>query len=166
MSAAYSGFCVCCTPGPAPWPTIHTCSAWSQPVGSPLIGLSGGPPARRLGARSCPLELFRGLFRELVRHEGPDLPIPEAVWAKGGVVSGKPTVQGTKKGLNDLGRYVHRMALTNSRLLSIADGQVCFRYQDSQDQRWKTMTLPAHELIRRFLPHGLPQGFPNVRYDG
>ncbi|MBI3329216.1 MAG: transposase [Nitrospinae bacterium] len=51
-------------------------------------------------------------------------------------------------------------------MVSIEDGHVCFRYQDSQDQRWKPMTLPALEFIRRFLPHLLPQGFHNVRDSG
>jgi hypothetical protein len=111
-------------------------------------------------------KLFRGLFLDLVRQERPDLIIPEVVWTKGWVVYCKPAVQGTEKVLHDLGRYIHRIALTNPRLLSIDNGQVCFRDQDSQDQRWKTMTLPAHEFIRRFLPHVLPQGFHTVRYDG
>jgi hypothetical protein len=110
--------------------------------------------------------LFRGLFRVLVRQERPALLMPESVWTKGWVVYCQPAVQGTEQILNDLGRYVHRVALTNPRLLSIEDNQVCFRSQDSQDQRWKTMTLPAPEFIRRFLPHVLPQGFHNVRYDG
>jgi Putative transposase/Transposase zinc-binding domain len=111
-------------------------------------------------------KLFRGLFRVLVQQERPDLLIPEAVWTKGWVVYCKPAVQGTEQILNYLGRYVHRVALTNPRLLSIEDNQVCFRYQDSQDQRWKTMTLPAQEFIRRFLQHVLPQGFHKVRYYG
>jgi hypothetical protein len=111
-------------------------------------------------------KLFRGLFLDLVRQERPDLPLPEAAWTKGWVVYCQPTVQGTEKVLSYLGRYVHRIALTNHRLLSIADGQVCFRYQDSQDHRWHTMTLPAQEFIRRFLQHVLPQGFHKVRYYG
>jgi hypothetical protein len=111
-------------------------------------------------------KLFRGLFLALVRQERPDLTLPEALWTKGWVVYCKPSVQGPTQVLNYLGRYVHRIALTNSRLLSIEDGQVCFRYQDSQDQRWKTMTLPAQEFIRRFLQHVLPQGFHKVRYYG
>jgi hypothetical protein len=110
--------------------------------------------------------LFRGLCRVLVRQERPDLLIPESVWTKGWIVSCKPAVQGTEQLLNDLGRYVHRVALTNPRLLSIEDNQVCVRYRDSQDHRWKTMTLPAQEVIRRFLRHVLPQGFHKVRYYG
>jgi len=110
--------------------------------------------------------LFRGLCVDLVRQERPDLTSPAVVWTKGWVVSGKPTVQGTEQVLNYLGRYIHRIALTNSRMLSIADGQVCFRYQDSRHHGWKTMALPAVECIRRFLQHVLPQGFHKVRYDG
>jgi hypothetical protein len=111
-------------------------------------------------------KLFRGLFRELVHQVRPDLTIPESVWTRGWVVYCKPTMQGTEAVLQYLGRYIHRIALTNSRILSIEDGHVCFRYQDAQDQRWKTMTLPALEFIRRFLQHVLPQGFHKVRYYG
>jgi hypothetical protein len=111
-------------------------------------------------------KLFRGLFLDLVRQEGPDLPIPEPVWTKGWVVYCKPAVQGPEQLLHYLGRYVHRIALTNSRILSTEDGHVSFRYQDAQEQRWRTMTLPAHEFIRRFLQHVLPQGFHKVRYYG
>jgi hypothetical protein len=97
-------------------------------------------------------KLFRGLCLDLMRQERPDLTRPEAVWTQGWVVC-KPTVQGPEKVLNDLGRYVHRIALTKSRMVSIEDGDVCFRYQDSQNHRWHTMTLPAQEFMRRFLPH-------------
>ena len=51
-------------------------------------------------------------------------------------------------------------------MLSIDEGQVCFRYADSRTHRWHTMTLPAQECIRRFLPHVWPRGFHKVRYDG
>ncbi len=111
-------------------------------------------------------KLFRGRFLALVRQERPDLTLPKVVWTKGWRVYCKPTVQGPEKVLNDLGRYVHRIALTNSRIVSIEDGPVCFRSQDSQDHRWKPMTLPALEFIRRFLQHVLPQGFHTVRYYG
>jgi hypothetical protein len=100
---------------------------------------------------------FRGLLRDLLRQERPDLTIPEAVWTKGWVVSCKPTVQGTEPVLTYLGRYVHRIALTTHRLLSIEAGPVCVRYPDSQTSRWHTMTLPAQACIRRFLPHDGPK---------
>jgi hypothetical protein len=85
-------------------------------------------------------KLLRGLFQALVHQERPDLTIPASAWTKGWVVYCKPAMQGTELVLNYLGRYVHRIALTNSRLLSTEDGQVSFRYQDAQDQRWKMMT--------------------------
>jgi hypothetical protein len=80
------------------------------------------------------------------------------------VVYGTPALQGTEQVLNYLGRYVHRIALTHSRILSTDDGHVRFRDQDAQNQRWRTMTLPAPECIRRFLQQVLPQGFHKVRY--
>jgi Putative transposase len=111
-------------------------------------------------------KLFRGLFWALVCQERPDLAIPTSVWTTQWVVYCKPAVHGTEQVLRYLGRYVHRIALTHSRLLAIENGHVCFRYQDSQDHRWKSMTLPALEFIRRFLQHVLPEGFHKVRYYG
>lgn len=110
--------------------------------------------------------LCRGRFRALVRQERPDLTMPEAVWTKGWRVSCNPPVQGSEQGLHDLGRSVHRIALTKSRLVSSEDGHVCFRSQDAQDQRWKPMTLPALECIRRLLQQVWPQGFHTVRSSG
>jgi hypothetical protein len=111
-------------------------------------------------------KLFRGLFLDLVRQERPALPLPESVWTTGWVVYCQPAVQGPEQVLNELGRSVHRLALTNPRRLSIADGQGGFRDQDAQDQCWRTMTRPAHEFIRRCRPQVLPQGFHTVRDDG
>jgi putative transposase/transposase-like zinc-binding protein len=78
-------------------------------------------------------KLFRGWFLDLVRQERPDLTLPASIRTKGWVVYGTPTVHGAEQVLNYLGRYVHRLALTNHRLRSIEQGQVRFRYQDSQD---------------------------------
>jgi Putative transposase len=59
------------------------------------------------------------------------------------------------------------VALSNNRLLGIADGQVRFRYKDYRhDAQQKTMTLEAEEFIRRFLLHVLPAGFQRIRYYG
>jgi Putative transposase/Transposase zinc-binding domain len=111
-------------------------------------------------------KFLRGRFRALVHQERPDLTIPESVWTRGWVVSCQPTMPGAEPVLQYLGRYIHRMARTTSRMLSSEDGHVGFRDQDAQDQRWKTMTLPALEFMRRFLQHVLPQGFHKVRYYG
>ena len=69
--------------------------------------------------------------------------------------------------LDYLGRYTHRVALSNDRILSIHDGQVILSYRDRKDEdRKKTLTLDAQEFIRRFLLHVLPDGFMRVRHFG
>ena len=74
--------------------------------------------------------------------------------------------RGIDKVLDYLGRYVHRIAIANSRILSIDNGKVTFRYQNCGQSQWKTMTLDANEFIRRFLQHVLPRGTHKVRYYG
>jgi hypothetical protein len=69
--------------------------------------------------------------------------------------------------LDYLGRYTHRVALSNDRILSAHNGEVTFSYRNRKDQdRKKTMTLDAHEFIRRFLLHVIPKGFMRVRHFG
>jgi predicted Zn-ribbon and HTH transcriptional regulator len=69
--------------------------------------------------------------------------------------------------LDYLGRYTHRVALSNDRILSARKGEVIFSYRDRKNQdRKKTMTLDAHEFIRRFLLHVIPKGFVRVRHFG
>ncbi len=69
--------------------------------------------------------------------------------------------------LNYLGRYVHRVALSNDRILSVHNGEVSFTYRDRKDgDRLKTMKLNVEEFIRRFLLHVLPKGFMRVRHFG
>ena len=66
-----------------------------------------------------------------------------------------------------LGRYSHRVAIANSRLLALADGQVSFSWKDyADDQRTKVMRLTADEFIRRFLLHVLPKRFVRLRHYG
>jgi hypothetical protein len=110
--------------------------------------------------------IFRGLFSELVARRAPQLRLPDAIWHTDWVVYCKPTIQGTQRVLDYLGRYVHRVAITNRRIVSIDDGQVTFRYKHARQACWKTMTLPAEEFIRRFLQHVLPKRFHKVRYYG
>ena len=62
--------------------------------------------------------------------------------------------------------YVHRIAITNQRILATTNSTVIFRYQESKQGTWKTMTLPGREFLRRYLQHVLPQGFHKVRYYG
>jgi hypothetical protein len=83
------------------------------------------------------------------------------------VVYAKPPFGGPQQVLKYLARYTHRVAIANSRLMDLADGRVQFRWKDYADgNQHKTMTLDAHEFIRRFLLHVLPRGFMRIRYYG
>ena len=110
--------------------------------------------------------IFRGMFLEMAHKALPRANLSGVARTKQWVVYCKPTVQGTERVLQYLGRYVHRIALANSRLVRIEADQVTFRYQDHGKRQWRTMTLPALEFIRRFLQHVLPQGTHKVRYYG
>jgi hypothetical protein len=66
-----------------------------------------------------------------------------------------------------LGRYTHRVAITNDRILQLAEGKVTFSYRDREDKnKSKAMVLDAFEFIRRFLLHVLPDGFMKIRHYG
>jgi hypothetical protein len=83
------------------------------------------------------------------------------------IVYAKPPFGGPEQVLNYLGRYTHRVAISNNRLLNIHQGKVTFRWKDYHDHdRQKTMTLEANEFIRRFLLHVLPDGFQRIRHYG
>ena len=78
----------------------------------------------------------------------------------------QPTVQGEGLVLRYLARYVHRVAITDARIVRVDAATVTFRYQDATARAWRTMTLPGEEFLRRFRQHVLPRGFHTVRYDG
>jgi hypothetical protein len=83
------------------------------------------------------------------------------------VVYSKAPFAGPEKLLDYLGRYTHRVAISNSRLLSCEAGQVQFHYRDRADgDRRKVASLPADEFLRRFLWHVLPHAFMRIRHYG
>jgi Putative transposase/Transposase zinc-binding domain len=83
------------------------------------------------------------------------------------VVYSKPPFAGPQQVLDYVGRYTHRIAISNDRVLSIDDGKVRFRWKDYRNgSRLGSMTLTAEEFIRRFLLHVLPDGFQRLRYYG
>jgi hypothetical protein len=83
------------------------------------------------------------------------------------VVFAKPPFGGPEQVLAYLGRYTHRVAIANSRLVGLDHGKVSFRWKDYRHHdKSKLMTLSADEFIRRFLLHALPDGFHRIRHYG
>ena len=83
------------------------------------------------------------------------------------VVYAKRPFGGPEQVLAYLGRYTHRVAIANSRLIKLEDGRVSFRWRDyRQNAKNKVMTLTAEEFIRRFLLHALPDAFQRIRHYG
>ncbi len=96
---------------------------------------------------------FKGLLRELYKQE----------W----VVYCKPPLRSAESVMEYLGRYTHRVAISNDRLVKMEGGRVIFRYRDRGDNdRVRLMTLDADEFIRRFLLHILPDSFVKIRHYG
>src|SRR6267154_940492 len=83
------------------------------------------------------------------------------------VVYAKRPFGGAQHALRYLGQYTHRVAISNHRLVSVADGMVTFRWRDSAHHNKKClMALPVNEFLRRFLLHVLPPAFVRIRYFG
>jgi hypothetical protein len=96
---------------------------------------------------------FHSFLRTLFRHD----------W----VVYAKPPFGGPEHVLHYLARYTHRVAISNHRLVSFAEGKVTFRWKDyAHGNQKRLMTLAAEEFLRRFLLHVLPRGFVRIRFFG
>jgi hypothetical protein len=90
-------------------------------------------------------------------------PLQDKKW----VVYAKAPFGGPQHVLEYLGRYTHRVAISNRRLLALQDGQVSFEWKDYRNAgKSNVMTLPAEEFIRRFLQHVVPTGLQRIRYYG
>jgi predicted Zn-ribbon and HTH transcriptional regulator len=123
-----------------------------------LASLHKAFDANKLAFYGClePLRDRRAFHRHLA-------PARKAEWW----VYAKPPFAGPEQVLAYVAQYTHRVAISNNRLLGIAEGKVRFRWKDYRDgNRQKTMTLAADEFIRRFLLHVLPEGFQRIRYYG
>ena len=89
------------------------------------------------------------------------------LYRKDWVVYCKPPFGSAQKVIDYLGRYTHRVAISNSRLIDMKDGFVTFQWRDYRDgNKQKTMRITADEFIRRFLTHILPKGFRKIRHFG
>jgi hypothetical protein len=121
-------------------------------------------------------KVFRGKFLDGLRRAfeagelGDDATTPalcDTLRRIDWIVYAKPPFAGPESVLSYLGRYTHRIAISNHRLVSLENGRVTFRYRDYADGRKeKLMQLNALEFIRRFLLHVLPKGFVRIRHYG
>ena len=79
----------------------------------------------------------------------------------------KEPFENIKSVIRYLGRYTHRVAISNNRIIKEENGEITFKYRDYKDnKKEKEMTLKAEEFIRRFLLHILPPGFMKIRHYG
>ena len=96
---------------------------------------------------------FRSFLRSLFRHD----------W----VVYAKRPFGGPQHVLHYLARYTHRVAISNHRIVNVADGKVTFRWKDyARGSKQRTMAVSGEEFLRRFMLHVLPRGFVRIRFFG
>jgi len=110
-------------------------------------------------------KLVRAKFRDALRKHPCFAYVPVSVWKKDWVVHCQPVGNG-EGALKYLAPYIFRVAISNNRILKLADGKVTFCYKDTDTGKTRRCTLSAEEFIRRFLQHVLPKGFVKVRYYG
>ena len=120
-----------------------------------LSGLTQLLSRNSLRIPECQTEIYRDQTR-----------LKKALYEKNWHVYIKKTFRGAGQVISYLGRYTHRVAISNSRILSCRDDRVSFRWKDYRDKRQKIMTLSVREFTGRFLRHILPDHFCKIRYYG
>lgn len=109
--------------------------------------------------------IFRAKVRAGLKAAGLEQQVPPKVWQHSWVVHAQHAGTGQKV-LDYLGRYVFRIALSNSRLESLQAGCATFRYRDNRTQQIKRVQLSVPAFLERFLQHVLPRGLAKVRHYG
>lgn len=123
--------------------------------------------------------LFRGIFAENIYEHAEELISPEngekpdidylraIIYNVSWNVFAKPALNTTANVIEYLGRYTHRVAISNARIVDICDDKVLFRWKDYRDGgKTKIMKIAGVEFINRFMMHVLPCGFYKIRYYG
>ncbi|KOH45450.1 hypothetical protein NC99_17270 [Sunxiuqinia dokdonensis] len=123
-------------------------------------------------------KIFRARFCEsllnLLQNSRLDVPegfntesLKQKLYAKDWVVYAKKTGKTADRALEYLGRYTHRVAISNQRICSFEQGKVCFRYKNPKTGHYnREMTMDGETFVKRFLLHVLPLGFYKIRYFG
>ncbi len=110
--------------------------------------------------------VFRAKLAAALRDTVHGLHLPRSIYRTRWVVHVDKPKHGTHVVLEYLARYIHRVALSDRRILAVTDRHVTFKYRDKERKAWKVMTLPGTEFLRRFLQHILPKHLHKVRYFG
>lgn len=110
-------------------------------------------------------KLFRAKFRAALQKTELFNQVSTEVWSSVWVVHSQAVGDG-QAALKYLAPYIFQVALSNKRIVKVAEGQVTFRYTPSGSKKSKLCTLPTEEFMRRFLQHVLPKGLVKVRYYG
>ncbi len=108
-------------------------------------------------------------FLQMLKKENKTIEpsLRETLYNKSWIVYAKQPFGGPEQVIEYLGRYTHKVAISNHRIVSVADDKVSFTYKDYADgSKQKTITLEATEFLRRFCLHILPPGFRKIRYYG
>lgn len=106
-------------------------------------------------------KVFRAIFVRRLRKAIANVQIPEAIWRKSWSIHINRFDGGIDNLINYLGRYIHRLAISKSRILKVTEESVTFK-----GEAGKPITLSGEEFIRRYLQHVLPKGFHKVRRYG
>jgi hypothetical protein len=111
--------------------------------------------------------VFRRKFiEELQKHHPQEIPFIRSLYKTNWVVYAKEPFGGPEQVVEYLGRYTHKTAISNHRLVSIDETDVRFKYRDYRDNKQKQMHLSGKEFLRRFCQHILPRGFVRIRHFG
>jgi hypothetical protein len=108
---------------------------------------------------------FHGKLQELSEEDNFNRLLSDC-YAKEWVVNTRKPFSTPLHVLKYIGRYTHRVAISNSRIININDNKVTFTWKDNRDEKKKVMTLTAEEFMRRFLLHVLPKGLKRIRFYG
>jgi hypothetical protein len=119
--------------------------------------------------------VFRGKFMDFMtqacqsgklKFNGQYQQLKNKLYTKKWVVSVRDPIRKPHHVLEYIARYTHRVAIANSRLMSLKEGMATFKYKDRKNNTFKETTISAVEFIRRFLLHALPKGFVRIRHYG
>lgn len=125
-------------------------------------------PVKDKGMSSVFRAKYIGHLRQWAKSKGVQIDdeVFKQCFEKPWVVYAKQAFKGPEGVMEYLGRYSHKIAISNHRLLDIENNKVQFKWKDYRTGKNKVMALDAHEFLRRFCQHILPKGFPRIRHYG